>query len=111
MAWRCSFRAGDHRNRFPIYLVEHPRLGCHLSHLPVIRERWPDVLRVRLGIHSPRGLFLRDVSRRRAPCAPADPDLAVSVAAVPNHVRRWPDQVEGRSVLARPYLSELLLRN
>ncbi len=41
----------------------------------------------------------------------ADSDLAFPLAAVPHHVRRRADQAAGRSLLARSYLPELLLRN
>ena len=80
--------------------------------LSLVRQRRPDVLRLRLGDRCccEVGFFtIFAGASRTAPNMLADLDLAMD--AVPPDVRRRPDQAARRCVLARSDVPGLLLRN
>ena len=82
-----------------------------LAALPLVRQRRPDLLRLRLGNAPARDGVPRDLSRRAHDGTGRRDHLAVALAAVPADVRRGAHQVARRSVLARPHVSRLLLRD
>src|SRR5262249_10505348 len=104
---RCSVRV---RERNP---ANGPMGDVHVD-----RSHRPNLVRLRLGNPAARDGIPIDLSLPAAPwpalsqLEAADPgDLAFSLARLSHHVRRRPDQIARRPLLARSHMSLLPLRN
>ena len=79
--------------------------------IPLIRQRWADLLRIRLGVDSSRGGVLRDLPGRVALPTAVHRDTPAALALLSRHVRRGLDQIAGGSVLARYDVPQLPLQH
>ncbi len=86
-------------------------VGAPLAALPLVRQRRPDLLRLRLGNATPRDGVPRDLSGRAHHGTECRDLLVIAMAALPAAVRRGAHQVARRSVLAGSDVSRVLLRD
>src|SRR5919199_1353229 len=86
-------------------------LGAPVGDLPLLCQHRPNLLRLRVGVDPAGNRLSGHLPGRRARGALDRHDLAAALGALPRHVRRRADQVARRSLLARPHLSLLSLRD
>src|SRR5579883_1019275 len=86
-------------------------MGAPLGALPFVRKCRSDLLRLRMGNHALRSRLLRHLSRQLPYGAPSHHALDRAMDGIPVDVRRGPDQIARRSLLAQSDVPRLFLRN